>query len=147
MSKNVTFTFIFMCGMIISACGVRNYQDSPNKSLIQNIWARPGSKGDNSAVYFDIVSETQDILVRASSDVADGVELHLSKMVDGVMKMEPQSKGVALPAGEVVKFEPGGFHVMLINLQDELIPDNTFPLTLEFLNSEPVTIDVPVKQP
>lgn len=53
--------------------------------------------------------------------------------------------GVA-PAGGSVSLEPGGKHIMLINLKQELKPDEKISLTLNFEKAGPLTVEVEVRQ-
>jgi hypothetical protein len=50
-------------------------------------------------------------------------------MDDGVMRMR-QVESVDLPAGTSVKFKPGGYHVMLLDLKQPLKAGSKFALTL-----------------
>ena len=112
-------------------------------------WARPGFQGDNSAAYMVIDNETDqgDGLIGANSDVAMITEVHLSKMdAEGNMSMERQDL-VGIPAGDSVALEPGGLHVMLMNLVNDLQAGDRFELTLEFQRAGDITVEVEVKQP
>ena len=54
-------------------------------------------------------------IVGASANIADKVELHTTRMVDGLMRME-ELQGLAVAPGERVQFAPGGTHLMLLGL-------------------------------
>ena len=126
-----------------SACGGRD------EVVLQDAWARPGFKGDNSAVYLTIMNPTdlRDGLIGATSDVAAVTEIHLSRMDDtGTMTMERQDLIIIPPDGSA-ELSPGGLHVMLANLMKDLSVDDTFPITLEFQRAGDITIEVEVKQP
>jgi copper(I)-binding protein len=112
-----------------------------------DVWARTGMAGGNSAVYLMLVNGTgaDDELVSASSDIADAVELHLSQMgANGEMQMIPQAS-VPLAAGAKVEFKPGGLHVMLIGIRQELKVGDQFEITLHFKNHEDIVLKVIVK--
>jgi copper(I)-binding protein len=116
---------------------------------IEDAWARPGFQGDNSAVYLTINNGTDqgDGLIGAVSDVANLTEVHLSKMdADGTMTMERQDL-VGIPANKVVELSPGGLHVMLVNLVQDLNVGDTFRLTLNFQRAGDIEVEVEVKQP
>jgi copper(I)-binding protein len=114
---------------------------------VLDVWARPALAGGNSAVYFNIENSTgtDDTLVSAKSDVAGAVELHMTSMQDGNMQMMPQDQ-VLIKTGET-KFEPGGFHVMLIGLNQNLNPGDTFSLTLDFAKAGSRPLRVTVSEP
>jgi hypothetical protein len=42
---------------------------------------------------------------------------------------------VALPPGDTVRLKPGGMHVMLDGLSEELSPGGTFPASLIFAHA------------
>lgn len=114
---------------------------------VNDVWARPGLAGGNSAAYFVIENATggDDTLLSASSDIAEAVELHMTSMQDGAMQMMPQ-ENVPVPAGKT-EFKPGGLHVMLIGLKRDLNPGDTFSLTLNFENAGEMSLDITVSQP
>jgi copper(I)-binding protein len=51
---------------------------------------------------------------------------------------------VPVPAGATVRFEPGGLHVMLLDIVAPLTPGMEVELTLRFATAEAVTIKLPV---
>ncbi len=137
-----TIFIIFTIVLITSACG-------ETKSInIQGAWARPGFRGDNSAVYLTIVNPTDqgDGLIGADSDIAGGTEIHLSKMdASGTMTMERQDL-VGIPAKSSIELAPGGLHIMLVNLGRDLPVGDTFLLTLQFQRAGDITFEIGVKQ-
>jgi copper(I)-binding protein len=50
-----------------------------------------------------------------------------------------------LPAGQAVALEPGGYHIMLIDLTAPLEEGDSFELTLEFESGISVTVTVPIR--
>ena len=69
--------------------------------------------------------------------------------MDGnVMKMRAVP-GLELPAGKTVELKPGGHHLMLLDLKQELKPGETVPVTLVIEGAggkrENVEIKAPVK--
>ncbi|MCS6881866.1 MAG: copper chaperone PCu(A)C [Oscillochloridaceae bacterium] len=102
-----------------------------------------------SAAYMVLVNRggAGDRLVSASTDVAEVVELHETKMVDNVMQMAPVTGGIPVPANGQVELKPGGLHVMLIGLKRDLAAGETVRLTLKFERAGEVTVDAPVRMP
>ena len=86
--------------------------------MIRDAWMRTAERGGNGAVYIVIhkYSAMNDALVGASAEIAQAVEIHESQIVDDIMQMRMLSS-VELASGEDVKFEPGGLHIMLVNLK------------------------------
>lgn len=109
-------------------------------------WARarvPTARAGGAYVTLTNTGAAPDALIAAASPVADVVEIHTHRHVDGVMRME-QVESVPLPPGETVTFQPGGLHIMLIGLREPLTEGKTFPVTLTFQTAPPVSVDVQV---
>lgn len=131
--------------VLLAACA---QAESGQKVTVEDAWARPALNGQNSAIYFTIKNPTQqdDRLLRAISDVAQSVELHMSMMnAEGTMSMQPQ-ESVSVPAGQAVEFKPGGLHVMLVGLKQDLKVGDMLGVTLQFENGGELQLEVPVQE-
>ncbi|MFE0175117.1 copper chaperone PCu(A)C [Streptomyces sp. NPDC059002] len=82
-----------------------------------------------------------DKLTSATSDIAGDVTLHSSK--NGTMKEE---KSFDVPADGELEFTRGGNHLMLEKLKRKPKQGEKVALTLHFQKSDPITIEVPVKE-
>ena len=136
------FLIMTLLAIAIPACGSESF-------TIDDIWARPGLMGGNSAVYFVVNNPTDqdDQLLSAESGIAQRVELHMSQMKDdGTMTMQKQ-ESVPIPSDGSVEFKPGGLHVMLINLNDDLTAGDIFELVLNLENKGKVELEVTVREP
>ena len=140
---NVRLYVVFtVLAFVLAACGA----SGSGELQVNDVWARPGLAGGNSAVFFVIDNPgTEDSLLSASSDVAGAVELHKTIMEDGNMKMVHQMN-VPVPTGETV-FKPGDLHVMLIGLNGDMNPGDAFTLMLNFENAGEKTLSVVVREP
>lgn len=97
---------------------------------VTNAWARttvPGQKV--SGAYMQIQSDADARLVSVSSPAVPRVEMHEMKMDGEVMRMR-ELKAIDLPKGKTVLLEPGGFHLMLMNLKKPIVAGDVIPLTL-----------------
>ncbi len=86
-----------------------------------------------------------DVLLGGETDIANVLEVHEMADVDGVMEMRPLTDGLTLPAGGEEALEPGGYHIMLIGLREDLTNGKTFDLTLHFEKAGEVTVTVTVR--
>ena len=87
---------------------------------VTEAWTRASAPGQKVAgVYFDIESAIDAKLIGVQTSLTDAAEIHLMSMEDGIMRMRPVP-AVNLPAGKMVKFKPGGYHVMLFDLRQPL---------------------------
>lgn len=66
--------------------------------------------------------------------------------MDGAMRMQELANGLALTGGETVTFEPGGYHVMLLDLTEPLEAGGEVELTLEFAEAGSTTLAVEVAE-
>ena len=97
---------------------------------VTDAWARitmPGQKV--SGAYMQLQSDADARLVGLSSPAVGRVEMHEMSMDGGVMRMR-ELKSINLPKGQVVTLEPGGFHLMLMNLKKPIAAGDVVPLTL-----------------
>ncbi len=99
---------------------------------ITDVWARATMPGQKvSGAYMKIVSDSDAKLVAAASAAVPRVEMHEMKMDGDVMRMR-EVKAIDLPKGKPVSLEPGGYHIMLMNLKQPIKPGERIPLTLTF---------------
>lgn len=74
-------------------------------------------------------------------------ELHESRMDGDVMRMEPRPEGFELAAGETLKLERGGRHVMFMGLERPLTPGTEVKATLIFSNEVRIPATFEVRRP
>lgn len=116
---------------------------------INHPWARPTAPGAVTGGGFMELKNTgnqADRLLSASAEVSDVVELHTHIHEQGVTKMR-KVEVIDLPAGENVKLQPGGLHVMFIGLKAPLKEGDKFPVKLKFEQAGEITVDMNVEQP
>jgi len=68
-------------------------------------------------------------LVEANSPIAGVVEIHEMKLENNVMRMRAVP-ALDLPAGRTVDLKPGGYHVMLMDLKQQMKEGEVVPVTL-----------------
>jgi len=86
---------------------------------------------------------TADKLLKAASPAAASVELHTHVKDGDAMRMRPV-ENIPVPANGQTALEPGGYHIMLIDLRQPLKEGASVPLTLTFEKAGTVTLQVPV---
>jgi hypothetical protein len=108
--------------------------------------ARVGAPtGPNAALYFT-ARGGPDALLSASTDVAGDAQIHETVIgEEGTMSMR-QVPRLEVPAGGELVLEPGGFHVMLVGI-DELQVGATIEITLVWETAGEVTVDAEVVEP
>lgn len=113
---------------------------------VHQAWVRPTMQGENAAVYFTIHNHTTDAdeLIGASSPVADAVEIHESKMENDIMQMN-KIEAIALDPDEEITLQPGGYHIMLVSVKEELVLGEHIGLILHFNTHEDVVVEVHIE--
>jgi copper(I)-binding protein len=119
------------------------------QTTVKDPWVRGTVAGQKATGMFGQISSTSGgKLVSASSPVAGVVEVHEMVMHGSVMKMRAVTK-LELPAGKAVDLKPGGYHLMLMDLKQELKTGESVPVTLVIEGAggkrESVEIKAPVK--
>ena len=102
---------------------------------------------DVGAVYFDIRSTgSGDRLVGASATIAEDTQIHEIVSEGGSSMMQPVEGGIPIDPGGHVTLQPGGYHVMVLGVDDIPEPGTTFELVLEFERAGRMTITVHVQE-
>lgn len=116
---------------------------------IAHPFATPTPPGaPNGAAYLDITAgdDQAATLIGASSPVSEVVEIHDMSMDDGNMQMR-KLDSLEIAAGDTLTMRPGGgYHLMLIGLEETLAEGERFPLTLEFDGYGEIEVEVWVQE-
>jgi hypothetical protein len=115
---------------------------------IEAPWARPSAgMARTGAAYLTIVNRggAADRLIAAASPAAGRVELHESRMDNGVMRMRPVV-GIEVAPGASVQLRPGGLHIMLIDLKKPLEEGGEVRLKLTFEKAGTIEIEAEVRR-
>lgn len=128
----------------LSACGGSSDSGSSSSSggdvSVADAWTKATDGPMTGSFGILKNSSSADITVTsASSPVANMVQLHETVMVDGAMQMQEKQGGFVIPAGGSVTLEPGGNHVMLMDLTGPIQPGDDISITLSLSNGQSVT--------
>ena len=115
--------------------------------VISQAWSRAtpsGAKVGGSYLTIENKGTAPDRLIGASSDVAGSIQVHEMSMDKGTMKMRPIEGGLTIDPGKTVKLSPGGYHLMMMDLNNPLKQGDKLAITLEFekAGKVPVSFDV-----
>jgi copper(I)-binding protein len=122
--------------------------EHPKGLVFENAWVRAMPPFQTvSAGYLTVTnrSDTAVAIVAASSNVAKRVELHATRMVDGMMRMEPVD-ALALAPGEQVEFSPGGMHLMMLDVAFPLVVGDDVQLCLQLASGEKACTNAEVRK-
>jgi len=97
---------------------------------VKDAWVRATVPGQKVAgAYLEIRSGSAARLVGVRSPVAKSAEIHSMSNEGGMMKMR-HLDALDLPAGQSVRLEPNGNHIMLFDIKQPLEAGARVPLTL-----------------
>ena len=154
-----TLALVAVLALFAAACG--DDDDGGGALTASDVWARTSpAMADAGAVYMTLESDDGATVVGAAVDesVAARVELHETTMADGAMDddateddhsdgammMQPID-AIDVPAGGSVSLEPGGIHIMLLELAEPLEAGTSFDLTLILDDGEEHQVSVEVR--
>ena len=93
-------------------------------------WVRGTVQGQLATGAFMQLKSAKDAkLIEARSPLAGVVEIHEMTLENNVMRMRAVP-ALALPAGRSVELKPGGYHVMLMDLKQQMKEGEVVPVTL-----------------
>ena len=109
---------------VVLACGAQA------QTTVKEAWVR-GTVAQQKAtgMFAQISSAAGGRLVAVASPVAGVAEIHEMAMDGSVMRMRAVP-ALELPAGKTVELKPGGYHVTLMELKQELKAGDVVPVTL-----------------
>lgn len=106
-------------------------------------WARETPPGASiGAGYLEITNAgpKADVLVSISSPVAARVEIHQTRVENGIARMMPLGR-LAVPPGAKIVARPGGMHLMFIELKTPLKAGDRIPATLTFARAGTLKVE------
>lgn len=115
---------------------------------IENAWVRamPPSQ-PNTAAYMTLRNDSDRTLkiIGARSEPIARVEIHTSREVDGMVRME-QLEQVTVAPGQLIVFAPGGMHLMMLGLKKMPAAGEQVKLCLEFKSGASVCAGAEVRR-
>lgn len=114
---------------------------------VSDAYVRSSGSAAQAAAAFMTLQNTgaaADRLLAASASVAGTVELHTVVKEGDVMRMRA-IPAIEVPAGQSVLLQPGGLHVMLMDLRRPLAPGESVEVTLVFEKAGHRTVNMPVR--
>lgn len=141
MSKVAFRSLLIAALVLVAGCG-------GGTDGLEIVDARVGEPtGPNAAMYFTARgSDEADTLRSATTEVADGIQIHETIVSDeGTMSMRPVPR-LEVPAGGQLVLEPGGYHLMLVGV-DQLEVGGTIEVVLVWEVAGEMTVEAEVVDP
>ena len=148
MSMTAAIVSITVLSCWLAAAPARAGEVRVGDLVISQAWSRAtpgGAKIGGGYLTIENIGSAPDRLIGGSAEIAGRVELHEMATSNGVMKMRPLDKGVAIEPGKTVKLAPGGSHLMLFDLRSPLKQGEQVPVTLEFEKAGKVKLSLDVQ--
>jgi copper(I)-binding protein len=123
MNPSNRICLVAVLSLLLSAAAVA-------QTTVKDAWVR-GTVAEQKAsgAFMKITSAGGGKLLSVSSPVAGVVEVHEMAMEGTTMRMRAVAS-LELPAGQLVELKPGGYHVMLMDLKQQLKAGDSVPLNL-----------------
>ena len=151
MKRSTLFAAFVLAGSTaLSACGSSDEpaeEAKPAERLVAEggKLVLPAVSGRPAAVYFDITynSGGAPVMESASVEGAEKTQIHATDMKNGTAMMG-EAAPISMLARQTIKFEPGGYHLMLMELKHPFKQGGKVPVTLRFekAGNVSVTLDV-----
>lgn len=155
------FFILIALAMLLTACGSNQPMDMQHSGSGMQMGDKPAVTVGGLEIYapmamsgmkeqttggFMVIKNTgaiADRLVSASCQAAMMTQIHETVMDGDVMKMR-EVAGIEIPAGGMVELKHGGYHVMLMDLKQDVKAGATTSCTLKFENAGEVTVELQV---
>ncbi|MBZ0106116.1 MAG: copper chaperone PCu(A)C [Sulfuricella denitrificans] len=108
--------------------------------------APPGQMVTGAFVVFKNSDDKDHKVVKADSAVSKVAELHTHTMEGGMMKMRPV-KDIEIKAKGETALQPGGLHIMLIDLKQPLKEGENVAISITFEDGSSKKFDAQVRKP
>ncbi len=122
--------------------------DTVGDLRIERPWSRVTPPGTPvGAGYMTIVNKADepDRLVAAETPAAARVQIHRSVKKDGNSSMVHHEDGVVVPPEGRIEFSPGGYHLMLMGLEEPLEEGERVPVALRFERAGRIEVELGVR--
>lgn len=148
-NRTVALVAALLLVVLVAACGGAASTPAPagGPMTFRNVWVRSAAAGGMTAAYFDVTNgrTVKDAVTGVSTSVATSAGLHETTTdASGMMGMH-EVASVAVPSGQTVQFAPGGYHVMLMGLKQDLKAGDRVDLTISTEGSGSIVVTAEVR--
>jgi len=125
---------VLFAGLLLST-SASAHDTSVGPIKIEDLAARamvPGAKVGGGYLSITNTGTQPDKLVSASAERAQSVQVHEMSTSNGIMVMREMKGGLDLPAGQTITLEPGGNHLMFMDVKERFKQGEDIKATLTF---------------
>jgi hypothetical protein len=130
--------------LALAGCGGAALTSAPKIEVFSARTPLPASP-DVGAAYLTIKNESSepDVLLSATSDVAAQTMVH-HDITSGITETMAPAGPVTIGPGKSLVLEPGGYHIMMMNLTRHLAVGDVIHVELVFQRAGSISVNVPV---
>jgi periplasmic copper chaperone A len=103
---------------------------------VRDPWVKAADDGMTAAFGTLVNNSDTDLTIVSASTAVSPMELHEMTMKDGATVMQPKTSGIIIKARDSHALEPGGDHLMLLDLSQPVRPGDELILTLTFADGK-----------
>ena len=137
--------FVFLLVAVVFA-PVFAHEQSAGQLKFKHLWIKQVPGARNGAMFVEIINQgnIDDRLIAVRTDMAKKALLHTQVIEDGIARMR-RVEGIDIPAGGMVRLEPGGMHIMLIGILGMQIDGAMVPVTLIFEGAGEISLTAAIE--
>ncbi|MFG1847909.1 copper chaperone PCu(A)C [Micromonospora carbonacea] len=112
---------------------------------VRDPWVKAADQGMTAAFGTLVNDGDTDVTITGAATDVSPMELHEMTMKDGTMVMQAKQGGIVVRAKSSHALEPGGEHLMLMNLRQPVRPGDELAVTLTFADGRTQTFTAVAK--
>ncbi|GHJ17159.1 MULTISPECIES: copper chaperone PCu(A)C [unclassified Micromonospora] len=112
---------------------------------VSDPWVKAADKGMTAAFGTLVNDGDADVTITRATTEVSPMELHEMTMKDGKMVMQPKAGGIVVKAHSRTTLEPGGDHLMLMNIAKPVKAGDELSFTLTFTDGRTQTFTAVAK--
>ena len=150
-ASRVALVVAAVLALALSACsGSGSSRVEADGLIVDHAWARASAPSSSAGAAYVTIRNTTGrveklLSVSVPSSVARVAEMHETVSNGSSMMSMREVQSVTIPAGSTLSMEPGGYHVMVLDLAGPLVAGQEFTLNLGFMNAGVVSVPVKIR--
>jgi copper(I)-binding protein len=147
MKKLIAIFAVLISALSFSGCTPTEPNPAVNSVRIEDAWVRSSEysaeAGGMTGIFGKFTNNgTTDVtLVGGETEIAKMVQVH--EVVDGMM--QEKKGGIVIKPGETVTLEPGGLHIMIMNITKPIVAGDRMSITIKFDGADAQTLELVAK--
>ena len=149
--KIIAIFAVLFATMTVTGCSTPTPTPAPTEQtgiIIEDVWVRASEysakAGGMTGVFAKITNRGDKTitLIGGTTDAAKMVQTH--EVVDGTM--QEKKGGIEIHVGQTVTLQPGGLHIMLMNLTSPIVVGDKIHFTFKFDKADSQTFTLTAKE-